>query len=57
MEDLRITINGAGAAGIAVAKLLLALGAGDIVLCDRAGAIYRGPHGADGLLQGGDRRA
>src|SRR3954451_19753892 len=40
MSEIRITINGAGAAGIAVAKLLLALGAGDIVLCDRSGAIY-----------------
>jgi malate dehydrogenase (oxaloacetate-decarboxylating) len=42
MEDLRVTINGAGAAGIAVAKLLLGLGVGDVVLCDRSGAIYEG---------------
>ena len=42
MGDARVTINGAGAAGIAVAKLLLALGIGDIVLCDRAGAIFAG---------------
>jgi malate dehydrogenase (oxaloacetate-decarboxylating) len=42
MEDLRVTINGAGAAGIAVTKLLLGLGVGDVVLCDRAGAIYEG---------------
>ncbi len=42
MEDLRITINGAGAAGIAVTKLLLGLGIGDVVLCDRLGAIYDG---------------
>lgn len=42
LEDVRITINGGGAAGIAVAKLLLALGAGDIVICDRAGAVYAG---------------
>jgi malate dehydrogenase (oxaloacetate-decarboxylating) len=40
--DTRITINGGGAAGIAVAKLLLALGAGEIVVCDTAGAIYEG---------------
>ena len=40
IADARITINGAGAAGVAVAKLLLAFGAGDVVLCDRAGAIY-----------------
>ena len=42
LSDLRITINGGGAAGIAVSKLLLALGAGDIVVCDRAGAVYQG---------------
>ena len=45
MGDVRITINGAGAAGVAVTKLLLALGAGDVVLCDRAGAIYQGRTG------------
>ncbi len=39
LSELRITINGAGAAGIAVTKLLLALGVGDIVLCDRSGAV------------------
>ena len=42
MEELRVTINGAGAAGIAVTKLLLGLGVGDVVLCDRQGAIYEG---------------
>jgi malate dehydrogenase (oxaloacetate-decarboxylating) len=42
LRDLRVTINGAGAAGIAVTKLLLALEIGDVVLCDRAGAIYEG---------------
>ncbi|CAA9543310.1 MAG: NADP-dependent malic enzyme [uncultured Thermomicrobiales bacterium] len=42
LGDLRVTINGAGAAGIAVTKLLLGLGVGDVVLCDRAGAIYEG---------------
>jgi len=42
LEDLRVTINGAGAAGIAVTKLLLGLGVGDVLLCDRAGAIFEG---------------
>ncbi len=42
MEELRVTINGAGAAGIAVTKLLLGLGIGDVVLCDRQGAIFEG---------------
>ena len=55
MEELRVTINGAGAAGIAVTKLLLGLGIGDVVLCDRRGRHLRGTHGAHGLLEGGDR--
>lgn len=38
----RIVVNGAGAAGIAVTKLLLAAGAKSIVVCDRAGAIFAG---------------
>ncbi len=42
LSNVRITINGGGAAGIAVTKLLLSLGAGEIVICDRAGAIYKG---------------
>jgi malate dehydrogenase (oxaloacetate-decarboxylating) len=42
LADTRITINGGGAAGIAVSKLLLSLGAGEIVVCDTAGAIYEG---------------
>ncbi len=42
LDELHVTINGGGAAGIAVTKLLLALGIRDIVVCDRAGAIYHG---------------
>ena len=42
MEDIRIIINGAGAAAIAITKLLLHYGAKDIILCDRKGAIYQG---------------
>jgi len=42
LKDMRVTINGAGAAGIAVTKLLLGMGIGDVVLCDRAGAIHEG---------------
>jgi len=40
--DLNIVMNGAGAAGSAIARYLLTWGAGNVVLCDRAGAIYRG---------------
>jgi malate dehydrogenase (oxaloacetate-decarboxylating) len=39
---VRVAINGAGAAGSAVARFLLGYGVADVVLCDRAGAIYRG---------------
>jgi malate dehydrogenase (oxaloacetate-decarboxylating) len=42
LENTQVAINGAGAAGIAVAKLLLSSGIGDIVMCDRAGAIHKG---------------
>ncbi len=40
MEDLNIVINGAGSAGIAIAKLLLKVGVNNIVLCNRRGAIH-----------------
>ncbi len=42
LEDIRIVMNGAGSAAIAVSKLLLSSGAKDITLCDRNGAIYEG---------------
>ncbi len=42
VEDVRIVINGAGAAAIAIAKLLFSGGAKNIILCDRSGAIYEG---------------
>ena len=42
MTKVRIVINGAGAAGLAIAKLLKSVGVEQLVLCDRAGAIYRG---------------
>ena len=41
MDQLSVLINGAGAAGMAIAKLLLEAGVKDIVLCDSRGAIYR----------------
>lgn len=42
LEDVRITLCGAGAAGAAIARLLGSVGARHIVVCDRAGAIHRG---------------
>ncbi len=39
LADLRVVISGAGAAGIAIANMLLAAGIGDIAVCDRAGVV------------------
>jgi malate dehydrogenase (oxaloacetate-decarboxylating) len=41
-EDITIVINGAGAAGIAIAKLLLSLSIGNLIMCDKDGILYRG---------------
>lgn len=38
-ENARVVVNGAGAAGIAISKLLLADGFGDVVLCDKVGIL------------------
>jgi len=45
LEDVRIVVNGAGAAAISITRLLLSAGAKDITLCDRKGAIYEGRDG------------
>ncbi|HEX2324443.1 MAG TPA: malic enzyme-like NAD(P)-binding protein, partial [Chloroflexota bacterium] len=42
LESLRVVVNGVGAAGIAITKILLASGVTDLVGCDRAGAIFAG---------------
>lgn len=42
MEDIEIAVNGAGAAAIAISKLLLSAGVKEIRLCDRNGIIYEG---------------
>ncbi len=39
LENLRVVVNGAGAAGTAAAKLILALGVGDVIVCDRHGIL------------------
>jgi malate dehydrogenase (oxaloacetate-decarboxylating) len=41
-EDIRIVINGAGAAGIAIIKLLIKIGTKEVIMCDTKGAIYEG---------------
>ena len=43
--DLRLVINGAGAAGISIAKMLMRFNLGDIILVDKEGTVYEGsPH-------------
>lgn len=42
LDKVKIVMNGAGAAAIAIAKLLLTSGAKDVTMCDRIGAIYEG---------------
>ncbi len=45
LPDVRIVINGAGAAGTAIARLLVSAGAGDVIVCDRKGPIAAGREG------------
>ncbi len=44
-EDVKVVTSGAGAAAIAITKLLLSAGFRDITMCDRKGAIYQGREG------------
>lgn len=48
LEECRIVLNGPGAAGTAITEMLLALGARDIVVCDRRGALVPGREGVSG---------
>jgi malate dehydrogenase (oxaloacetate-decarboxylating) len=41
-KDLKIVVNGAGAAGGSIIKMLISLGAEDILLCDSKGIVYEG---------------
>lgn len=45
MGSLKIVMSGAGAAGLAIARLLTHMGFGDVIVCDRQGAIYQGREG------------
>ena len=48
LTDTRIVINGPGAAGTAITKMLADLGARDVTVCDRRGALYAGREGVTG---------
>ncbi len=45
MAEVRIVLNGAGAAGVAIAKLLYSVGVKELIAVDRTGAIYEGREG------------
>ena len=51
LEEVRIVINGAGAAAVSITKLLLSAGAKDVTLCDRKGAIYAGRDGLNWIKE------
>ncbi len=44
LNELKIVINGSGAAGVAVVKLLQHVGVQEVIMCDSRGTLYRGRH-------------
>ncbi len=42
MEDLKVVVNGVGAAGVACSKIIMAAGVKNIIGCDQVGVLYRG---------------
>ena len=50
-EDVKIVTSGAGAAAVAIVKLLLSAGFKDITMCDRKGAIYEGRDGLNWIKE------
>lgn len=50
-EDCQVVINGAGSAGIAIARLLMSYGFRKLILCDRAGIICKGMEGLNWMQE------
>lgn len=48
IEDVTIVVNGPGAAGTAIVKMLMNLGAKDIIICDKKGILYQGDESLEG---------
>jgi malate dehydrogenase (oxaloacetate-decarboxylating) len=46
-EDVTVVVVGAGAAGVACTEIMLAQGVGDVIVCNRDGALYPGQEGLD----------
>ncbi|MDO4453049.1 MAG: malic enzyme-like NAD(P)-binding protein [Eubacteriales bacterium] len=51
ISDVKVVTSGAGAAGIAIIKLLVSLGLKEVIMCDRTGAIYEGREGLNAEKQ------
>ena len=51
LADIKVVTSGAGAAGIAIIKLLISLGLKNVIMCDRTGAIYEGREGLNAEKQ------
>lgn len=49
IEDIEVVVNGSGAAGVAITKLLMSKGLKKVILCDRKGAIYKGRDGLNDI--------
>ncbi len=51
LEDVKIVTSGAGAAAVAIVKLLMSAGAHNVTMCDRKGAIYKGREGLNWIKE------
>lgn len=51
LEEQEVVVSGAGAAGVAVTKLLMSMGLRNVILCDSKGAIYEGREGLNPFKQ------
>ena len=51
LDEITVVTSGAGAAGIAIIKLLVSLGLKEVIMCDRSGAIYEGRDGLNAQKQ------
>lgn len=51
IEDIEVVVNGSGAAGIAITKLLMKTGLKNVTLCDTKGAIYEGREGLNPIKE------
>ncbi len=49
ISDIEVVVNGSGAAGIAITKLLMSMGLKKVILCDTKGAIYDGRGGLNAI--------